>query len=54
MHMNHMHSADMNDATQTATDPVCGMTVAVNNDAITREHDARPITSAGNTAPTTS
>ena len=39
MHMNHMHSADMNDATQTATDPVCGMTVAVNNDAITREHD---------------
>ena len=29
----------MNDATQTATDPVCGMTVAVNNDAITREHD---------------
>ena len=39
MHMNHMHSADMNDATQTATDPVCGMTVAVNNDAITREAD---------------
>ena len=39
MHINHMHSADMNDATQTATDPVCGMTVAVNNDAITREHD---------------
>lgn len=39
MHMNHMHSADMNDETQTATDPVCGMTVAVNNDAITREHD---------------
>ena len=27
MHMNHMQSADMNDATQTATDPVCGMTV---------------------------
>nr|WP_306345539.1 HAD-IC family P-type ATPase [Bifidobacterium lemurum] len=37
-HMNmHMHEADPT-ATETATDPVCGMTVAVNAEAITREH----------------
>lgn len=38
-HMNmHMHEADPA-ATETATDPVCGMTVAVSGEAITREHD---------------
>ncbi|QOL33169.1 HAD-IC family P-type ATPase [Bifidobacterium eulemuris] len=34
----HMHAADPN-AAETAIDPVCGMTVAVNSEAITREHD---------------
>ena len=36
----HMHMAAPTDG-ETATDPVCGMTVAVNADAITREHDGR-------------
>ncbi|KFI54004.1 HAD-IC family P-type ATPase [Bifidobacterium callitrichos] len=42
MEMNHMHMhhAAPTDG-ETATDPVCGMTVAVNADAITREHDGR-------------
>ena len=42
MDMNHMH---MHQATphdgETATDPVCGMTVAVNADAITREYEGK-------------
>ncbi|KAA8815493.1 HAD family hydrolase [Bifidobacterium callitrichos] len=42
MEMNHMHMhhAAPTDG-ETATDPVCGMTVAVNADAITREHDGK-------------
>nr|WP_055427490.1 HAD-IC family P-type ATPase [Bifidobacterium aesculapii] len=42
MHHNHMamHHAAATDG-ETATDPVCGMTVAVNADAITREHDGK-------------
>ena len=38
MEMHHMHMSQPVDG-ETATDPVCGMTVAVNADAITREHD---------------
>lgn len=45
MEMNHMHHDHMamHHAAdgETATDPVCGMTVAVNADAITREHDGK-------------
>lgn len=37
MHMHHAAPAEG----ETATDPVCGMTVAVNADAITREHDGK-------------
>lgn len=37
MHMHHATPADG----ETATDPVCGMTVAVNADAITREHEGK-------------
>ena len=37
MHMHHTAPADG----ETATDPVCGMTVAVNADAITREHEGK-------------
>ncbi|PJM78957.1 ATPase [Bifidobacterium scaligerum] len=41
MDMNmHMHHAAPTEG-ETATDPVCGMTVAVNADAITREHDGK-------------
>ena len=50
MHMHHTAPADG----ETATDPVCGMTVAVNADAITRGMRASPITSAANTVPRTS
>ena len=35
-----MHTATPMDG-ETATDPVCGMTVAVNAEAITREHEGR-------------
>ncbi|WP_077425919.1 HAD-IC family P-type ATPase [Bifidobacterium longum] len=38
MHMHHTAPADG----ETATDPVCGMTVAVNADAITREYEGKP------------
>ena len=38
MHMHHATPADG----ETATDPVCGMTVAVNADAITREYEGKP------------
>ncbi len=38
MHMHHVTPADG----ETATDPVCGMTVAVNADAITREYEGKP------------
>ena len=38
MHMHHHAPADG----ETATDPVCGMTVAVNDDAITREYEGKP------------
>ena len=38
MHMHHNAPADG----ETATDPVCGMTVAVNDDAITREYEGKP------------
>ena len=38
MHMHHNAPAD----SETATDPVCGMTVAVNDDAITREYEGKP------------
>ena len=42
MEMNHMHMHHAAPADgETATDPVCGMTVAVNADAITREHDGK-------------
>ena len=37
MHMHHTAPADG----ETATDPVCGMTVAVNDDAITREYEGK-------------
>ena len=37
MHMHHATPADG----ETATDPVCGMTVAVNADAITREYEGK-------------
>ena len=37
MHMHHTAPADG----ETATDPVCGMTVAVNADAITREYEGK-------------
>lgn len=37
MHMHHAAPADG----ETATDPVCGMTVAVNADAITREYEGK-------------
>ena len=37
MHMHHNAPADG----ETATDPVCGMTVAVNDDAITREYEGK-------------
>ena len=37
MHMHHATPADG----ETATDPVCGMTVAVNTDAITREYEGK-------------
>lgn len=42
MHNAHhmMHTADAN-AGATATDPVCGMTVSVNNEAITREYEGK-------------
>ena len=40
MTMHHMHM-DQPTHGETATDPVCGMTVAVNDDAITREHDGK-------------
>ncbi|MBT1173271.1 HAD-IC family P-type ATPase [Bifidobacterium sp. MA2] len=42
MEMNHMHMhhAAPTDG-ETATDPVCGMTVAVNADAITREYEGK-------------
>lgn len=36
----HMHHATPTDG-ETATDPVCGMTVAVNADAITREYEGK-------------
>lgn len=42
-HMN-MHHMQMNTAStegETATDPVCGMTVAVNADSITRDYDGK-------------
>lgn len=38
MHMHHVTPTDG----ETATDPVCGMTVAVNADAITREYEGKP------------
>ena len=42
---NSMHHTNMNTAPagngETATDPVCGMSVTVNTDAITREHDGK-------------
>ncbi|MEQ6176546.1 HAD-IC family P-type ATPase [Bifidobacterium breve] len=38
MHMHHVTPTDG----KTATDPVCGMTVAVNADAITREYEGKP------------
>ena len=37
MHMHHATPADG----ETAIDPVCGMTVAVNADAITREYEGK-------------
>ncbi|RSX58414.1 HAD-IC family P-type ATPase [Bifidobacterium samirii] len=40
MDMHMMHAATPMDG-ETATDPVCGMTVAVNAEAITREHEGR-------------
>lgn len=42
MHNAHhmMHTADAN-AGETATDPVCGMTVSVNDEAITREYEGK-------------
>ena len=40
MDMHMMHTATPMDG-ETATDPVCGMTVAVNAEAITREHEGR-------------
>ncbi|MBW3081548.1 HAD-IC family P-type ATPase [Bifidobacterium saguinibicoloris] len=40
MHHMHMHHAAPTDG-ETATDPVCGMTVAVNADAITREYEGK-------------
>ncbi|WP_404801564.1 HAD-IC family P-type ATPase [Bifidobacterium platyrrhinorum] len=39
-HMHHMHHAAPTEG-ETATDPVCGMTVAVNADAITREYEGK-------------
>ena len=39
MDMHHMNSAPVDG--ETATDPVCGMTVAVNDDAITREYEGK-------------
>ena len=40
MAMHHMNMSQPTDG-ETATDPVCGMTVAVNADAISREHDGK-------------
>ncbi|KAB8294448.1 HAD-IC family P-type ATPase [Bifidobacterium avesanii] len=40
MNMHHMHM-DQPVHGETATDPVCGMTVAVNADAITREYEGK-------------
>ena len=40
MEMSHMHHAAPTEG-ETATDPVCGMAVAVNADAITREYEGK-------------
>ena len=50
MHMHHTAPADG----ETATDPVCGMTVAVNATRSRASMRASPITSAANTVPRTS
>ncbi|MCH9276500.1 HAD-IC family P-type ATPase [Bifidobacterium amazonense] len=41
MEMHHMHMNAAPVDGETATDPVCGMTVAVNADAITREYEGK-------------
>ncbi|RSX50593.1 ATPase [Bifidobacterium goeldii] len=41
MDMHHMHMNAAPAEGETATDPVCGMTVAVNADAITREYEGK-------------
>lgn len=41
MDMHHMHMSNEPIDGETATDPVCGMTVAVKSDAITREYNGK-------------
>lgn len=41
MNMHHMQMNTASTEGETATDPVCGMTVAVNADSITRDYDGK-------------